>query len=138
MAEERKNTNVRDVNSGQTQYSPKLPQIAPNYFRGGFRGSQNFLKAEFSRTASLMAIELVLQRWPTPLFSPCPRRKPTIPSKAEQKENFMSTADILRQEGEQRGEQRGQILAQQQASSRLWKSALIGFPMASARKFTHF
>jgi predicted transposase YdaD len=41
----------------------------------------------------------------------------TIP--AEQKEKFMSTADILRQEGrqegEQRGEQRGQILAKQQA-----------------------
>jgi len=33
----------------------------------------------------------------------------TIP--AEQKENFMSTADILRQEGQQEG----QILAQQQA-----------------------
>jgi len=49
---------------------------------------------------------LVLRRWPTPLFSPCPRRKPTIPSRAEQKENFMSTADILRQEG--------QLLARQQ------------------------
>ena len=35
----------------------------------------------------------------------------TIP--AEQKEKFMSTADILRQEGRQEGELRGQILAQQ-------------------------
>ena len=37
----------------------------------------------------------------------------TIP--AEQKEDFMSTADILRQEGRQEGEQRGQQRGQQQA-----------------------
>ena len=37
----------------------------------------------------------------------------TIP--AEQKENFMSTADILRKEGRQEGRQESGILAQQQA-----------------------